>query len=57
MVTFARRQRSPYIAKGLDQQGRIGQSENSLSCAEGIIIGVLMALAVWAALIIIWVTL
>jgi len=57
MVTFARRQRSPYIAKGLDQQGRIGQSENSLSCAEGIIIGVLMALAVWAALIILWVTL
>ncbi len=57
MPTFARRQRSPYIARGLDQQGRIEQRDNGLSCAEGILIGVLMALAVWAALIIIWVTL
>ncbi len=57
MPTFARRQRPPYIARGLDQHGMVGQPEDNLSAASGILIGVLVALAVWAALIIVWLTL
>ena len=63
MTTFARRQRSPYLANGLDHQGRhpeaahaatdIGAADDddALGPATGIIVAVIMSLAAWLVIV------
>jgi hypothetical protein len=53
MTTFARRQRPPY--RGLDYQGRhpeaAERADDDLGPAQGILIGVVLALAAWLVIV------
>ena len=69
MTTLHRRQHPPYIAHGLDHQGRLevpaeactdmGVEPDDLACASGIVRAVMWALAIWfvglvAGLAVLW---
>ena len=46
MTTLHRRQSRPYIAQGIDHQGR--RDPDDLGCATGIVRAILWAAALWA---------
>ncbi len=61
----ARILRRPYIAKGLDQQGRIEAAhaatevgaDDDLSCAHGIVYAFIASMAIWAFAAAVWLAL